>query len=255
MINVCIIPARLASTRLANKVLLDIKGFSMIQLCYYRAKLLSNIDEVFVATCDKEIGDHVKSFGGVVVYTSNKHKRAFTRTIEALTKIKKKHKKIKNCLMIQGDEPTFDVVSANNLVKIIFQKKAEIANLVMQTKNKKVIESKDNIKVIEDKSNNAIYMSRSIIPFDKLIKKSYLIQTGVICFNYKFILKVKNLNETKLEKIESIDMNRLIENRILIKLLKSNKLSIGIDTKKDLKFLLKNINKDKYFNTIKKKYA
>ena len=101
-----IIPARLSSSRLPNKPMADILGVPMIGHVYFRSKMSEILNEVYVATCDKEIYDYVKGFGGQAIMTSDSHERASERTAEALTKIEKKFKiKIDIVVMIQGDEP------------------------------------------------------------------------------------------------------------------------------------------------------
>ena len=108
MLNkLAIIPCRLDSSRLPNKPLKIINGYSLLQHCYFKTCLAVGKKQTYVATCDKEILKHVKSFNGNCIMTSNKHERATTRTFEALIKIEKKFKtKFKNILMVQGDEPT-----------------------------------------------------------------------------------------------------------------------------------------------------
>ena len=91
MEKIIIIPSRMASSRLKNKPLANLLGMPMIGHCYFRSKLVENIDEVFVATCDKEIFDYVSSIGGKCIMTSDRHTRASTRVAEALEQIEKEY--------------------------------------------------------------------------------------------------------------------------------------------------------------------
>lgn len=111
-----IIPARLASSRLPNKPMAKILGIPMVGHVYFRSKMSKLLNEVYVATCDKEISDYVKSIGGESIMTADTHERASERTAEALIKIERKNKKkVDIIVMIQGDEPmiTPEMISAS----------------------------------------------------------------------------------------------------------------------------------------------
>ena len=234
---IAIIPARMGSTRFPGKPLAKINGIPMIQHVFNNVKKNKLISNVVVATCDKIIFDFIHSINGEAIMTSKKHKRASDRCAEAL-KILEKRKKIKFdiVVMVQGDEPMIKPNMITQAVKpMIKNKKIDIINLISPIKNQKDFSDKNFIKVVHDKKYNAIYLSRAKIPFIKF-KKNLNIkkQVCVIPFKKNFLLKYNSMKATPLEKIESIDMLRVLENGYKLHLVKTNYFSHAVDTKKDL---------------------
>ena len=126
--------------------------------------------------------------------------------------------------MIQGDEPTINYKSISHVVKEIKKTDKNIVNLVSIIKSEKDLINKNNVKVVVSKRKQAIYYSRYPIPFsiDKSIKTDFYMQTGIIGFKSNKLEKFNNLNETILERLELIDMNRLIENHETIDIIRTN---------------------------------
>tara|TARA_Y100000816_G_scaffold109199_1_gene76206 strand:+ start:1221 stop:1997 length:777 start_codon:yes stop_codon:yes gene_type:complete len=255
MNTIGIIPVRMDSTRFYGKPMANICGIPMVGHCFYRSCLALGSNKVFVATCDKIIADYIISIGGQVVLTSKKHKRATTRTAEAKRKIEKKYKdKIEAIVMIQGDEPTINNKSISEVAKELKKSKKNIINLVSIINSEKNLRDQNNVKVILNKNRQAIYYSRYPIPFliDKSKKTDFYMQTGIIGFKSSKLDKFNNLDETILEKLESVDMNRLIENNESIDTICTNYPTISVDTRKELKAAEKLIIKDRLINKYKK---
>ena len=234
---IAIIPARMGSSRFPGKPMKKINGLPMIQHVYKNVKKNKLLSNVVVATCDKIIFNFIKSINGKVVMTSKKHKRASDRCSEALKIIEKKRKiKYDVVVMVQGDEP---MINSNMITQaitpMIKNKKINVVNLISPIKNGKDFNDKNFIKVVHDKKYNAIYMSRAKIPFMKF-KKNLNIkkQVCVIPFKRDFLIKYNNMKPTPLEKIESIDMLRILENGYKLFLVNTNYFSQAVDTKKDL---------------------
>ena len=251
---ICIIPSRMSSARFPGKPLKKILGIPMLGHCYYRATLAFSKQNVFIATCDKDIYKYINSIGGQAIYTSKRHKRATTRTSEA-AKIIKNNFKIKYDLIVmyQGDEP---LVKPNDLKRVLNCFKdpnVNIVNLMSKIEDKKILVDKNNVKVVVKKNNDAIYFSRLPIPsrdnFRSKVK--YYLQSGVIAFREKHLLEFNSISETYLEKTESVDMNRLIENNINVRMVLTKGITLGIDTKKELLFAEKILKKDKFINKYK----
>ena len=246
-----IIPARMKSSRLPNKAMKKICNIPMIGHVYFRSKLSKILSEVYVATCDNKIKNYIKSINGKVIMTSKKHKRAVDRTEEAMKKIiKKSKKKINLVVMIQGDEPCLEPKMIDEVVNIFKKsKKVEISNLYSILKNPHEILDPNRVKVVVDNNNNAIYFSREKIS-TKIIKekKVYYKQGNIFCFTKKALKNFVKTKPSNLELVESVDMNRLIENRYKIKMIKTKFNTVNVDNQKDLIKAKKIMNNDKKFN-------
>jgi len=234
---VAIIPARMDSSRFPGKPMKKINGLPMIQHVFNNVKKNKLLSNVIVATCDKIIFNFIKSINGEAIMTSKKHKRATDRCSEAL-KILEKRKKIKYdiVVMVQGDEPMINPNMITEAVKPMMRNnKINVVNLISSIKNEKDFNDTNFIKVVHDKKYNAIYLSRAKIPFIKF-KKNLNIkkQVCIIPFRRDFLIKYNSMKPTTLEKIESIDMLRIIENGYKLSLVKTKYFSHAVDTKKDL---------------------
>ncbi len=233
-----IIPARLASSRLPNKPMADILGMPMVGHVYLRSKLSDKLDEVYVATCDQEIIDYIETIGGKAIMTKDTHERASDRTAEALLKIgEMTNQKVDIVVMIQGDEPmvTPEMISAS-IGPLLEEKNLKITNLMAYMKSKEEHEDPAEVKVVVDSSGFALYFSREPIPSRKkgVEEVPMLKQVCIIPFRRDFLLEYNQMKQTPLEIIESVDMNRLLENNIKIKMVLRDEETYSVDTKADL---------------------
>lgn len=233
-----IIPARLASSRLPNKPMADILGMPMIGHVYFRSKMSRVLNEVYVATCDAEIADYVHSIGGRAIMTADTHERASDRAAEALLKIEKEtNEKVDIVVMIQGDEPMITPEMISAAVEPLFNDpNLNITNLMAEMKTIEEHEDPAEVKVVIDKKSYALYFSREAIPSRKkgVDKVPMLKQVCVIPFRRDFLLEYNSMEQTPLEIIESVDMNRLLENGIKIKMVMRNEETYSVDTLADL---------------------
>lgn len=236
-----IIPARMGSSRFPGKPLAKINGKHMIDIIYNVSKKSKLISQTYVATCDDEIFDHCIRKNQNVVMTSKKHQRATDRTEEALTILEKKlKKKFDIILMIQGDEPMITKKMLNLAIqKLAKNKKYGVLNLYSKILTKEEALDKNTIKVAINKNQNAIYFSRSLIPSNGILNKDYFKQVCVIPFRRNFLKNFVKLKETFLEKKESIDMNRALENELKIKMQKINNYTHAVDHLHDIKIVEK----------------
>ncbi len=251
-----IIPARLASSRLPQKPMADILGMPMIGHVYLRSKLSEVLKEVYVATCDQEIADYVKSIDGEAIMTADTHERASDRTAEALLNIENKTKeRIDIVVMIQGDEPmvTPEMISAA-VQPLFLDQQLQITNLMTSMKSKEEHEDPAEVKVVVDRNNFALYFSREPIPSRKkgVQNVPMLKQVCIIPFRRDFLLKYNSMEQTPLEIIESVDMNRLLENDIKIKMVMREEETYSVDTITDLQNVINKMKNDpllkKYLN-------
>ena len=178
--------------------------------------------------------------------TSKLHTRASTRTSEALEIICSHYNlDIKNIIMVQGDEPTLLPETISQALLELIKNNVSVSNVMCQFTNQDYFKDKNNIKVVVDKNKDALYFSRSTIPFGANIKITpCYMQTGIIGFSKEALLKFNQTNETMLEKTESIDMNRIIENGEKVKMVLSNSFNISVDTQEELHIVEKQMKTD-----------
>ena len=232
-----LIPARMGSSRFPGKPLVKIKSkIPMIGYIYNKVKKSKIINDCYIATCDKQISDYIKSIHGKFVMTSKKHKRASERCSEALSKLEKKSKiKFDIVTMLQGDEPLISLsMIEKGIIPLIKNKNTLVTNLISKIKSKSEFYDKNCIKVVFDKNYNALMFSRNPIPSKKISKNYGFKQVCSISFKRDFLIKYLKMKETSLEKAETIDMLRILENGYNVKLVPVSGKIQSVDTKKDL---------------------
>jgi len=227
------IPARLESSRLPNKVLLDINGKSLLQRVYERVKKAKKVDDIFIATDNKKIIDVVESFGGKYILTSTKHKSGTDRIAEAVRNIETDF-----VINVQGDEPLIDPNLIDSFVQI-FQNDSEIdfSSAMHKIENLDDLENPNVVKVVTDLNSDAIYFSRSPIPFSRekdVSVNNYFQHIGIYAYTKEFLLKYSKLPQTFLEKSEKLEQLRAIEYQFKIRMIETDYRSIGVDTFEDL---------------------
>jgi 3-deoxy-manno-octulosonate cytidylyltransferase (CMP-KDO synthetase) len=237
MTVVAIIPARMGATRFPGKPMANILNIPMVGHVYYRTRFSKMVDEVYVATCDKEIFDYVVSIGGKAVMTSELHKRCTERTSEALLKIEKiENKKYDIVLMIQGDEPLVTPSMIDTSLKGMQDVNVQVVNLAAPIKTKDELHDPNTIKVVLDSAGDAAYFSRAAIPYDREGSTfNRFKQVCVIPFKRDFLLEFNSMEETPLEMIESIDMLRITYHGKKVRMIYCDEVSQSVDTPADLK--------------------
>ena len=235
-----IIPARYASSRFPGKPLAPIGNKSMIQRVYEQAE--KSIKLVYVATDDRRIYDAVLSFGGRVVMTSADHQSGTDRCSEATDLIESESgRKIDIVINIQGDEP-FIKPEQIDLVKECFtDENVQIATLIRKAEPGEDIFNPNQPKVILNIHGDAIYFSRSTIPYireaekiDWSRKHDFYKHIGLYAYRTETLKQITRLARSPLEIAESLEQNRWIENGFRIRTAVTIWVSVGIDTPDDL---------------------
>ena len=243
-----IIPARMGSSRFPGKPLVKILGMPMVGHVYFRSKMSKTLNEVYIATCDQEIGDYADSIGAKWVMTKDAYPGPSGRVAEALLNIEADTgKKIDIVVMIQGDEPmTFPEMIDLALEPMLKDHSIKVTNLMAPLKTKEAHEDPNEPKVVVDLNNFALYFSREPIPSWKKGAKEVPMrkQVCIIPFTRDFLLKFNELEMTPLEKVESIDMLRFLENGYKVKMVLENYDTYAVDTLDDLKRVEKLMEKD-----------
>jgi len=228
---IAVIPARYASTRFPGKPLADLCGKPMIWWVYNQVKKVDELDEVYIATDDTRIAEMCESLDMKYVMTRSDHGTSTERVYEVAQKIESDL-----YLVINGDEPLIDPA----IIKAIIPKNDEVKNFYvsnLMTEIKSPSETVDftNIKVVTDEDDNALFMSRSPIPYPKSsVDYKYYKHVGVLIYD---IAALKFFSETSKgynEKIEDVNELRFIEHGKKIKMVKVEAESLSVDTKKDL---------------------
>jgi 3-deoxy-manno-octulosonate cytidylyltransferase (CMP-KDO synthetase) len=240
--SVCgIIPARFASTRFPGKPLVDIRGKTMIQRVYEQASHASALSEVWVATDDERIFEHVKGFGGMVMMTSTDHKTGTDRCEEVLKALETQGKQFDVVINIQGDEPFIDPEQINTVAASFFNPEVQIATLRKAISSNDELFSPNIIKVVCNNNGNALYFSRSPIPYlrghneEEWCKENLFYKhIGIYAFRSAILHQVSALPPSVLERSESLEQLRWLEAGLTIKVETTLAESHSIDTPEDL---------------------
>lgn len=236
-----LIPARLNSTRLPNKPLLEIEGLPLVMHVYFRAKLAKKLDRVIVCADDYKIYQTVKKYGGECVLTNKKHKNGTERICEVAKKIK-----AVNIIDIQCDACFLDPNDIDKL--ILFHKKNINFDIVVPHSIFKIKKDISSVKICSDEKGNIYYMSRNDIPFDYYKKKNYFKRhQDFISFKKKTLLKYSKLKSSHLESVEGVELLRALENKMKLGTfqIKDEHPLASINTKLDYKNGVKRMRFDK----------
>ncbi len=247
-----IIPARMGSSRFPGKPLAEICSIPMVGHVELRSRMCENLDEVYVATPDREIADYVRSIDGKPVMTLDTHQRASDRAAEAMQKIEKETgQKVNIVVMIQGDEPLVYPEMIDSSVKpLLNDSTVQVVNLMGDLSSSEEHKDTNEIKVVIDLNNNALYFSRKPIPYTKESADIKLFkQVCIIPFRRDFLIKFNGLKPTPLEKAESIDMLRVLEHGYKVRMVYSERESYSVDTREDLLRVEKIMREDNLFKT------
>ena len=235
---VAVIPARMASSRFPGKPMKKIHGMPMIGHCYHRVRRCTELSATYVATCDSEIEAYVGSIGGRAIMTSDMHERASDRAAEAMLKIEEiTGERIDILVMVQGDEPmdTPEMIS-QALDPIKSDRTVNVVNLMARIDSLEEFEDPNTVKVVADSNDYALYFSREAIPSRKKGFKEVPMrkQVCIIPFRRNYLLEFNEMPETELERIESVDMMRILESGGSVKMVHTDKETYGVDTPEDL---------------------
>lgn len=234
---IAIIPARMGASRFPGKPMAKILGIPMVGHCYYRARMCPAVAATYVATCDAEIADYIASIGGKPIMTSPAHSRASDRTAEAMTIIERESgERVDVVIMIQGDEPLILPETIGETMAHFSDPAVEIVNIMSRLRTPEQFRDKNNVKVVVNHRMDALYMSREPIPspWKGVENLPMYMQVGVIAFRRDVLTRFNSMPQTTLEKIESVDMNRVLESGGRIRMVLTEAATIGVDTPEEL---------------------
>ena len=233
-----VIPARFASTRLHKKPLLDIAGKPMIQWVYDNSRLVDRASRIIVATDSEEIVEAVKAFGGEAMMTRDDHHSGTDRVAEIAEIIEESI-----IVNVQGDEPFINPDTINKAIDTVWgETHVNMGSLMRPIKNMAELLDPTEVRVVTDKDCNALYFTRSIIPFvrdypkEKWLEMSlpFFNHVGIYVYRREFLLEMVNFPPSPLEKIEHLEQLRVLENGFKIRMNKTDETGISVDTEEDL---------------------
>ncbi len=249
---IAIIPARMGSTRFPGKPMANIHGIPMVGHVYFRTKMCSLLSETYVATCDQEIYDYIVSIGGKALMTADTHERCSDRTAEAMLKVESETgRKVDIVVMVQGDEPMVTPVMIEAAVNpMLGDSTIQVVNLMARIKTVEEFEDPNEVKVVVDLQDRALYFSREPIPSRRKGFKDVpmLKQVCIIPFRRDYLLKFNSLPETPLERIESVDMMRVIEHGERVHMVMTDVETLSVDTPEDLERVVDLMKEDALIN-------
>lgn len=227
-----VIPARLKSTRLPEKPLQLIQGKYLVQRVYEQAKQARHLDDVIIACDHEKIAAACREAGAKIMLTSPRCSSGTDRVAEIARKIK-----ADVFLNIQGDEPLIDPRTIDQVALLFRDKTVRMGTAVIPLQHQQDIIDPNVVKAVLDKQHNVLYFSRSPLPYQRNQVKELVFykHLGLYGFRREFLLKFAALPQTVLEKSESLEQLRVLENGYQIRAVITNYDSIGVDTAKDLK--------------------
>ena len=230
-----IIPARLNSSRFANKILVDILGLPMV---IKTARQVSSLDKVVIATDSQEVIDLAQEYGFDAVMTSSSHQSGTDRINEAVNKLNLDDNEI--IVNVQADEPFIETEVVQAVINRVAQVKENNEDIMIVSCHKEIssdlADDPNHVKVILDENSNAIHFSRAKVPYhrDHYDNSLYNGHLGIYGFTKKSLNKFCSLESSKLENIEKLEQLRAIDNGYEIAMVKVESKSFGIDTQEDL---------------------
>jgi 3-deoxy-manno-octulosonate cytidylyltransferase (CMP-KDO synthetase) len=237
---IIVIPARLRSTRLPSKVLLDLGGKPVIQRVYEACLKATLHHEIWIAADSEEVFNICKGFTSNVLMTKEEHPSGTDRIAEVIETV--------TCDMVvnvQGDEPFFDAGIIDRLITALQQSDAVMASVCAPVANIEELNNPNLVKVITDVNGNAIYFSRFAVPFsrDREVEdiSVYKKHMGVYAYKASFLKEFITMPVSFLESTEKLEQLRAIENGYKIKMIEVKGIEKGIDTPEDLELARKKI--------------
>ena len=231
MRTLCVIPARYASTRLPGKPLADICGKPMICRVLERASRAQKPEKVIVATDDERIYDAVRAEGGEAILTRADHPTGTDR----LAEVAEAYPEVDLIVNVQGDEPLIEPSVIDDLIAP-FEMDENLPMATVMTRMEDAEEQLDpnNVKVVVDKLGYALYFSRSLVPYPRAAAGPVYKHIGIYAYRRDFLLRYARLEPTPLERAESLEQLRALENGYGIRVLETDCRFVGVDTPEDL---------------------
>lgn len=232
--TLCIIPARMASSRFPGKPLAPLLGLGLVLHVYERCRRSTRVARTIIATCDEEIQAAVLAHGGEVVMTSDAHPGCVDRTDEAVRKLAVAAPDDTLIMMVQGDEVLTTPKMIDDVALDYATSKAPVVNLASRITSFEEHDDPNVVKVVADLKGNALFFSRAPIPARTRTGQIPMFrQTGIIGFAKGFLQRFGELPRTPMEIAEGIDMLRVLEHGHRVRIVPTDDQTFGVDTPSD----------------------
>ena len=232
MNTLCVIPARYASTRLPGKPLADIAGKPMIVRVYEQAAKAKRISGVIAAVDDERVYEAVVSHGGRAMMTAKNHPTGTDR----LAEVAAAHPEAELIINVQGDEPLIEPDLIDALAAAFDEdEELQMATVKSPMTDGDEMKNPNNVKVVTDKNGYALYFSRSLLPYPREDTGVTVYKhIGIYAYKRDFLLRYARMEPTALERTESLEQLRALENGYKIKVIATDFRFVGVDTPEDL---------------------
>lgn len=241
MKSLAVIPARYASSRFPGKPLADLNGKPVIEWVYARVRAIDAVDELIVATDDERIADAVKGFGGKCMMTRADHKSGTERCCEVAESLAAAGRLFDVVVNVQGDEPFVQRDQIETLISAFDNHNTLIATLAKKVTSYDELMSPNNVKVVVGNNGNALYFSRTPIPFLRdcapyqwLSRHDFYKHIGIYAYRYATLRNIVQLPESDIERCEKLEQLRWLAHGFPITVFQTTVENVGIDTPDDL---------------------
>lgn len=231
MKTIAMIPARYAATRFPAKLMQQLAGKSVIRHTYDNTVATGLFDEVVVVTDSEIIFDEITRHGGRAIKSVKNHESGSDRIAEAAEQLD-----VDVIINVQGDEPFVKKEPLEQLLSVFGDPEVEVASLMQILREEKFIQDPNYVKVAVDLNNNALFFSRSIIPYPRSRDTAitYYEHIGVYAFRKQALLNFTRWPQTPLESAEKVECLRYLEHGVKLKMVLTDYMGVEIDTPEDL---------------------
>lgn len=225
------IPARYAATRFPGKLMQKLGGKTVIRRVYEATCETGLFDDVVIVTDSDIIEEEIKSINGHVVRSKKEHQSGSDRIAEAVVDLD-----VDVIINVQGDEPFIQREPLEKLVGLFDDASVQVGSLMRKIASEEELNASSSVKVVVNKNNDALYFSRSVIPFvaNKDLKAQHYLHVGVYGFRKEALLRFTNWPAAELEQLEKLEQLRYLENGVAIRMALVDFKSVAIDTPEDL---------------------
>lgn len=225
------IPARYAATRFPGKLMQKLGDKTVIRRVYEATRDTNLFDDVIVVTDSDIIEDEIKSIGGHVIRSKKEHESGSDRIAEAVENLN-----VDVIVNVQGDEPFIQKEPLEKLVRLFDDDAVQVGSLMRKITSEEELNASSSVKVVVNKNNDALYFSRSVIPFlaNNSIPAQHYLHIGVYGFRKETLLRFTSWPASDLERIEKLEQLRYLDNGVPIRMALVDFKSVAIDTPEDL---------------------